>query len=388
MSERTLADLNRSTTPVVWYPLIGGAACPLIITPADDFGRMVLISRDLQFGQDKMNPENVADVYEGCKTDEYLTRLDTHDYTNVAAYNASTVYSAGDMCKSSNRYFTYINETSGSGHTPPTTDTSDEYWSFTAKTSKSFLRTYFDDPFIDILRNKEIYNYHYTEAENVPISRKCFLLSYANVATGTAPEGDVSYRDIITAAMSATTDHGATIKAYTPEQSGTGNGQNWWLRSPGSASTFSAVDTRGGLYSNNASNSIYLRPAFSVASATSVTPVEDVGADGKVWILPDTKPNKLLDVYIKLGSTVNRPKQAKLDVSTMNVFDTQYEVCNNYGDITPVWETVGANGMVDLTNETKTTDEWIIGLRMRAKSLGSGRIAEPALVVVFEEASK
>lgn len=383
MSERTLADLNRNTTPVVWYPLIGGAACPLIITPADDFGRMVILARDLQFGQGRMNPENIADVYEGSERDEHFTRLDTNDYTDVAAYNKTTVYSAGDMCKSSNRYFTYINETSGSGHTPPTTDASDEYWSFTAKTAKSFLRTYFDEPFINLLRDKEIYNYHFTEAENVPISRKCFPLSYGNVDSEAAPEGDVSYRNIIIAAMDKTTDHGATIRGYTPEMSGTGNGAAFWLRSPASASTFFYVNNNGTRISNNASAAVYLRPAFSVAAATYVTPAEDVGEDGKVWILPDTKPNKLLDVYIKLGSTLNRPKQAKLDVSVTNVFDTQYEVCNNYGDLSPVWEPVGVNGMVNFTNETKTTDEWIIGLRMRAKSLGSGRIAEPALVVVF-----
>lgn len=209
------------------------------------------------------------------------------------------------------------------------------------------------------------------------IARRCFLLSYTELGYATAPDEGASF---LAALQTATGLTGNSARIGYDES---GAAVPWWLRSAYSASQFRYVLTHGIAHSGNATSSSYwLRPALSVAPATIVSDeTEDT-----IYLLPDeSKLYREIDATIYLGSSVKRPKAARLMVQAENCATLSLAVSNNAKDAEPAWAEVENGGVADLANTAKETDEWELGVKVCATSGGKATIGEPVLVVETEE---
>lgn len=218
-------------------------------------------------------------------------------------------------------------------------------------------------------------------AQVLSIARRIFLLSYSEEGYGNDPVGNEgsSFLGALKAATGKTDANQARI-GY--NESGTA--VTVWMRSAYSATNFRAVSAGGSAsYGNAASTSLWLRPALSVAPATSVS---DEGAES-IFLLPDGRRTTWdIDATMSLGKTANRPKTCKLMVphDTFTVLTTQ--VCNNYGDASPTWVNCADGGTASF-GTTKTATDWELGVKIHAEAPAANRtIGEPAMIVEFEEA--
>ena len=206
----------------------------------------------------------------------------------------------------------------------------------------------------------------------IELARTAFLLSYSELGYSTSPDEGGS---MMTAIETYT---GKTANAARIGYNSAAAAQNWWLRSPSSASQFRIVHTVGSALAYNASNSNWVRPALSVANATSVS--DDT--EETIYLLPD--PNKKytsVDGVMIVGTTSSRPSKARLIIPTTNLYDVDLAVSNNAGDSSPVWVACTNGGTCTLTNTTKETTDWTLGVKMYGKSGGRGSFGEPVLLV-------
>ena len=147
----------------------------------------------------------------------------------------------------------------------------------------------------------------------------------------------------------------------------------WWLSSPISATNVGCVSNNGASYDSYASYTIYwARPALNVASATIVS---DEGAD-RIYLMPDQSYREV-SFSGKALEVAERPIKAVVEYEATNLYDVVVEVCNNYGDASPVWVPCTSGVEVDLTNTVKQTTDWQVGVRCYGKSQGYGYFEEP-----------
>lgn len=220
----------------------------------------------------------------------------------------------------------------------------------------------------------------------VTIARRCFLLSYTEEgwsATAAGSEGR-SYLSALKAyylaqhpEVSTVTDNTARI-GYNPSGSAVGV----WVRSANSATYFRHVNTNGNASNGNASSTnVWLRPALSVAPATSVS---DEGADA-IFLLPDGRKTYWgIEATVSCGKTTARPKRAKVILPHDDFYSLNLAICNNYGDATPTWCACDEGG-VAMMGTAKTAADWELGVKISAKGAKAGlHVGEPALIVEFE----
>lgn len=241
----------------------------------------------------------------------------------------------------------------------------------------------FDAATLAALQNTAIKYVDYNQSETaqvISIARRCFLLSYSEEGYGndTAGNEGQSYLDALKAATGKTDANQARI-GYNEA----GSAVLVWCRSASSAAYFRGVYSYGGAGYDAASyGSSWLRPALSVAPATSVS---DVGAD-VIFLLPDGRKTYWgIEASMSLGKTAKRPKKCKLTVphDSFTVLETQ--VCNNYGDASPTWVNC-ADGGVATFGTTKTAQDWELGVKIHAEAPAASRtIGEPSMIVEFEE---
>ncbi len=244
----------------------------------------------------------------------------------------------------------------------------------------------FDAETIDALRNTSISYTDYNQSGDgtvqlLTIARRCFLLSYTEEgwsATAAGSEGQ-SYLDALKTFTGETGDNAARI-GY--NESGTA--VNVWMRSAYSATSFRYVYNNGNAYSSYASDTGYwLRPALSIAPATSVS---DEGADA-IFLLPEGRRTYWgIEAVVSLGESEARPAKAKLIIDKSDgVYETTYHVCNNLQDTTPTWVECEDGGVCALA-ETKTGDDWELGVKISVKASGPKEsVGEPALIVIMDE---
>ena len=248
--------------------------------------------------------------------------------------------------------------------------------------SSGFLSR-FDASTINALVQTSIKYSDYTLAADpqiVTIARRCFLLSYTEegwAAIAAGGEGK-SYLDALKAATGKAGDNDARI-GYNESQTAVGV----WMRSGYSATAFRFVSTSSSAIYNNATGTgVWLRPALSVAPATSVSPE---GAEA-IFLLPDGhKTYWELNASMSMGKTATRAKKAKLTVphDTMSVLGLK--LCNNYGDTTPTWENASDGGVTTFANETKTAADWELGVKIEAQTSAPGRhVNEPVAIVELD----
>lgn len=210
------------------------------------------------------------------------------------------------------------------------------------------------------------------------IARQAFLLAESNVIAAGGDEGD-SILSVLKTHTGETADNAAR-KAY----NSAGNAVNWWLRSAGSAEQFRYVTASGNVSSFNATVNYSPRPAFKVANATMVSDA----TEDTIYILPDsTKLYRELNFVAVVGETDERPAKAKVQVSITNATESTIQVSNNAKDETPVWVDCAADQVVELSNTTKTSDKWALGVKIYAKSEGKAVCGEPVVIVETEGAA-
>lgn len=208
------------------------------------------------------------------------------------------------------------------------------------------------------------------------IARRCFLLSYTELGYATTPDEGVSY---LAALQTATGKTGNNARiAYNSAAAAVG----WWLRSANSEAQFRCVGTGGVASSNYATVAGYwLRPALSVAPATIVSD----GTEDTIYLLPDSsKLYREIDATIYCGSSTARPKKARAIVPATNCSLFELQISNNAKDDSPIWVSAENNVAVDLSNDTKTTTDWELGVKIYAQSSGKALIGEPVVIVETE----
>lgn len=210
------------------------------------------------------------------------------------------------------------------------------------------------------------------------IARQVFLLSESEVTAAGGVEGE-SLLPVLKTHTGETSDNNAR-KAY----NSAGTSRDYWLRTSSSATWFRRVMDSGNLTSISATYSYPLRPAFVVSNDTMVSDV----TEDTIYILPDsTKLYRELSFVAIVGETDERPVKAKVQVSITNATETTIQVSNNAKDETPVWVDCTADQVVELSNTTKTSDKWALGVKIYAKSEGKAVCGEPVVIVETEGAA-
>lgn len=234
--------------------------------------------------------------------------------------------------------------------------------------------SYFDEKMRACIISSSVKIKPYDSDVVTEIARQVYLLSEDEVTTG-GVEGD-SILPMLKAHTGETSDNDAR-KAYIL----TGSASSWWLRSAVSIKQFRRVLSDGNVYSSDAILGVPARPVFKVANATLVS---DKTADA-IYILPDSsKPYRELSFTALLGSTENRPKRAKVQVSVTGATAQTIQISNNAKDANPAWVTCSVDQVVELPNAEKTTESWELGVKIYAK--GEGRVTCGEPVAIVEEA--
>lgn len=214
-----------------------------------------------------------------------------------------------------------------------------------------------------------------TTGEIGVIARRCFLLSYTELGYATTPDEGVSY---LAALQTATGKTGNNARiAYNSAAAAV----KWWLRSAYSEAQFRGVSTDGTYSGSVAGAGYWMRPALSVAPATIVS---DEGED-TIYLLPDSsKLYREIDATVYCGSSTARPKKARAIVPATNCSLLELQISNNAKDDSPIWVSAENNVAVDLSNDTKTTTDWELGVKIYAQSSGKALIGEPVVIVETE----
>lgn len=231
--------------------------------------------------------------------------------------------------------------------------------------------SYFDEKMRSCIIQSIVKIKPYNSDAVTEIARKAYLLSESEVTNG-GLEGD-SILPMLKMHSGNETDAGARI-AYNL----TGSNENWWLRSSYNTEKFRYVLSNGSLASHNANITRPVRPVFKVANNTLVS---DKTAD-TIYILPDTsKPYRELSFTAFLGSATNRPKRAKVQVSITGATVQTIQISNNAKDANPAWVTCNVDEVVELTNATKETALWELGVKIYVKGEGRVTCGEPVAIV-------
>ena len=212
----------------------------------------------------------------------------------------------------------------------------------------------------------------------ITIARDIFIPSYTELGWTSDHDEGASLLPALKTFKDTTNDNTARIANNTA-----GSSCVWWMRSASSAAQFRFVFNDGVAVSYSASGAgSWLRPLLSVAPATLVSDeTEDT-----IYLFPDSAvAYREAEATVFMGSSDSRPNKVRVISEVTNATESSIQVSNNAKDATPVWVTVGANGIAELTNTTKTTDKWELGIKFYAKSGGRAVITEPAMIVEVDE---
>ena len=219
-----------------------------------------------------------------------------------------------------------------------------------------------------VSRTRPTYSYGDTECHY--ISRRAFLLTQGELFLST-PTALEPLKNITSSLMIwKGTDSSSTARISLNEEL---SAVSWWLSSPISATAFFCVYTSGASNANGAADSyIWARPALNVSADTIVS---DEGAD-PIYLLPSGGYREV-SFHGKVGEDTNRPSVAVVEYDAVNLYDVVVEVCNNYGDASPVWMPCTSGQQVTLANNSKQTETWQVGVRCYGKSQSYGYFDEP-----------
>lgn len=207
------------------------------------------------------------------------------------------------------------------------------------------------------------------------IARMAYLLSESEVTNG-GVEGE-SILPMLKVHSGQTSDIDAS-KAYNTA----GRPAYWWLRTAYSSDKSRFVLVTGYVSTAESRQSYSVRPVFKVANNTLVSDK----TEATIYILPDaSKPYRELSFTAFLGSTANRPKRAKVQVSLIGASAQTIHISNNAKDANPVWVPCNEDQVVELPNTDKTTELWELGVKISAQGEGRVTCGEPVAIVETEK---
>lgn len=234
--------------------------------------------------------------------------------------------------------------------------------------------SYFDEKMRSCIITSAVKIKPYDSDVVTEIARQVYLLSESEVTNG-GVDGE-SILPMLKVHTGETNDNNARKATNSA-----GGAVGWWLRSAYSGEQIRYVYANGYVTSNYASSRSSPRPAFKVANATMVSD----GTADKNYILPD--PEHLyreLSFTAFLGSTTKRPERAKVQVEIAYAQEKTIHISNNAKDANPVWVPCEPDQVVELTNTTKETEQWELGVKVYAKSEGRATCNEPVAIVEVE----
>lgn len=226
-----------------------------------------------------------------------------------------------------------------------------------------------------VARSRPTYTYGDTECHY--INRRAFLLTHGELFLST-PTALEPLSNIVPSLMlwKHTTDAN-TARIATDEAN---HAVIWWESSPFSVSAMYNVNTGGSSFYYAASNTGYwARPALNVSADTIVS---DEGAS-TIYLMP-SQGYREVSFKAKASELEARPIKAIIDYTATNLYDVVVEVCNNYGDNNPAWVAATSGQEVSLTNATKQTENWQVGIRCYGKSSSYGYFEEPIIKLEVE----
>lgn len=226
------------------------------------------------------------------------------------------------------------------------------------------------------LVSKAISTFTYGDTEYHYIYRKCFLYSYGDMFMTTPDALYPEVKAFFPLMINKGTLDQNVCRVATDNNN---NAVNWWLRSPYSATQFRSVNNSGGAGSSSASNAgLWCRPVLSVSPDT----VAGIDSGGQVALLPEEKP-RVVEFEGKLSEFAQVPKYGCIQVSSHNLGSLAFAATNNYGDSTPVWQTVQNGVQFEFENTTKTTTNYEVGIRCYgvAPTGETGYFEQPQMLV-------
>lgn len=225
--------------------------------------------------------------------------------------------------------------------------------------------------------NRSISTFTYGDSEYHEISRRCYLYSYGDYFLSTPTE---LYKEVnvIHALMINKNVMDANSARIARNNADTEN-VDVWTRSAYSATVFWFVGN-GGASSRSIATSTgnWVRPVLNMSPDTIVS---DEGAS-KIFILPEEKP-RAVEFKGRAGTSEARPKKVLVRIDSHNLVNQELKVSINYDDPEPVWQTVNNNEETTITNETKQSSDWVIGVHCYGETPDSteGYFREPIIVV-------
>lgn len=226
-----------------------------------------------------------------------------------------------------------------------------------------------------VARSRPTYTYGDTECHY--INRRAFLLTYGELFLST-PTALEPLSSIVPSLM--LWKHTMDANAARTAKDEANHAVSWWESSLYSASAMCNVHTNGTpINSAAASSGIWARPALNVSQDTIVS---DEGAS-TIYLMP-SQGYREVSFRAKVSELETRPIKAIIDYTATNLYGVAVEVCNNYGDNNPAWVAATSGQEVSLTNATKQTENWQVGIRCYGKSASYGYFEEPIIKLEVE----
>lgn len=226
-----------------------------------------------------------------------------------------------------------------------------------------------------VARSRPTYTYGDTECHY--INRRAFLLTYGELFLST-PTALEPLSSIVPPLMLWKHTMDANAARIATDEAN--HAVIWWESSPFSASAMCSVYANGTSNYYVATNAgVWARPALNVSQDTIVS---DEGAS-TIYLMP-SQGYREVSFRAKVSELETRPIKAIIDYTATNLYDVAVEVCNNYGDNNPAWVAATSGQEVSLTNATKQTENWQVGIRCYGKSASYGYFEEPIIKLEVE----
>lgn len=268
----------------------------------------------------------------------------------------------------------YMNRRMHSTNTAIYEDCEADQWLINEETGYLSL---FSPAFRSNVINRSISTFTYGDSEYHEISRRCYLYSYGDYFLSTPTE---LYKEVsVVQALMINKNVMDANNARIARNNADTDNVNVWTRSANSAASFWYVYDIGAANNYYATHSRYwVRPVLNMSLDTIVS---DEGAS-QILILPEEKP-RAVEFKGRAGTSEARPKKVLVRVDSHNLVNQELKVSINYDDPEPVWQTVINNEETVITNETKQSSDWVIGVHCYGETpdLTEGYFREPIIVV-------
>lgn len=231
-----------------------------------------------------------------------------------------------------------------------------------------------DEGTLACIATSSIVCYNFAESASYTLARKIFALSNKELGGNNANDTSLSL------------GYFTTNELRTAKRKGGANAQVW-TRTPSSANQVYIVHGYGYLTAISARTAdTRVRPAFNLFSSCLVA--SEPNEDGSYNLVTDAEiPPRKAGFEAWLGDSAVRPRQIKVSCEAVHSGMLAIQVCNNYKDDVPVWETVQPNVVHDFANTVETAGVWSIAVKVECESESNITLYEPYAMVLFDEVS-